>query len=67
MLILIRHREESVCISPYTKLTVLRVIVNQVRLGIVAPKTVAVDCEEVNERKKREAAAALHPTAPGAL
>jgi len=54
MLILTRRVGESVMIGEDVTVTVLGVKGNQVRVGIDAPKTVAVHREEIYERIKRE-------------
>lgn len=54
MLILTRRVGESVMIGDEVTVTVLGVKGNQVRVGINAPKTVAVHREEIFERIKRE-------------
>jgi carbon storage regulator len=55
MLVLSRSIGESVVIGEGTvTVTVLKVIGNQVRIGITAPREVAVDREEVHERRRRE-------------
>ena len=54
MLILTRRVGETVMIGDDVTLTVLGVKGNQVRLGINAPKSVAVHREEIYERMKRE-------------
>jgi carbon storage regulator len=54
MLILTRRVGESVMIGDEVVITVLGVKGNQVRVGISAPKTVAVHREEIYERIKRE-------------
>ena len=54
MLILTRRIGETVMIGDDVTLTVLGVKGNQVRLGINAPKSVAVHREEIYERIKRE-------------
>jgi carbon storage regulator len=59
MLILTRRVGETVTIGNDTTVTVLGVKGNQVRLGIGAPKDVAVHREEVYERIQAEA----HPVA----
>ena len=56
MLILTRRVGESVVIGEDVTVTVLGVKGNQVRIGINAPKTVAVHREEIFERIKREQA-----------
>jgi carbon storage regulator len=54
VLILTRRIGETVMIGGDVKVTVLGVKGNQVRLGIDAPKNVAVHREEIYERIKRE-------------
>lgn len=56
MLIITRRPNEVLCIGPDVRVTVLGVKGNQVRLGILAPKTVEVDRDEVRQRKDAEAA-----------
>lgn len=51
MLILTRRTGETVCIGNNMRVTVLGVKGNQVRIGIEAPKEIAVDREEIRERK----------------
>jgi len=54
MLILTRRTEESIMIGTTIKLIVLGVKGNQVRIGIEAPRDVAVHREEIYERIRRE-------------
>jgi carbon storage regulator len=54
MLILTRRVGESVVIGDDVSITVLGVKGNQVRIGVKAPKEVAVHREEIFERIKRE-------------
>jgi carbon storage regulator len=54
MLILTRRVGETVMIGHDVTVTVLGVKGNQVRIGINAPKNVAVHREEIYERIKRE-------------
>jgi carbon storage regulator len=54
MLILTRRVGEAVMIGNEVTVTVLGVKGNQVRIGINAPKDVAVHREEIFERIKRE-------------
>ncbi|HSV90939.1 MAG TPA: carbon storage regulator CsrA [Nitrospiraceae bacterium] len=54
MLILTRRIGETVMIGDEVTITVLRVKGSQVRVGINAPKSVAVHREEVYDRIKRE-------------
>ena len=66
MLILTRRVGESVMIGDDVTITVLGVKGNQVRLGINAPRSVAVHREEIYRRIKREQAGggAQHEEAP---
>ena len=54
MLILTRRVDETVMIGDEVTITILGVRGNQVRVGINAPKSVAVYREEIYERIKRE-------------
>ncbi|MGH8228543.1 MAG: carbon storage regulator CsrA [Steroidobacteraceae bacterium] len=54
MLILTRRSGETVHIGDDVIVTVLAVKGNQVRIGIDAPRSVAVDREEIYERKRSE-------------
>ena len=54
MLILTRRISESMLIGDDVSVTVLGVKGNQVRLGINAPKNVAVHREEIYERIQKE-------------
>jgi carbon storage regulator len=54
MLILTRRMGETVVIGDDVTVTVLGVKGNQVRLGVNAPKQVAVHREEIYERIQRE-------------
>ena len=54
MLILTRRVGETVTIGDNVRVTVLGVKGNQVRLGIDAPKDVAVHREEIFERIRQE-------------
>ena len=56
MLILTRRVGETLCIDDDVTVTVLGVKGNQVRIGINAPKDVAVDREEIYLRKQNEVA-----------
>ena len=62
MLILTRRVGESVVIGEDVTVTVLGVKGNQVRIGINAPKTVAVHREEIFERIKNGQGTGDHPT-----
>jgi carbon storage regulator len=65
MLILTRRVGEAVMIGNEVTITVLGVKGNQVRIGINAPKDVAVHREEIFERIKRETGAAPCECGPG--
>jgi carbon storage regulator len=54
VLILTRRQGERLRIGEEITVTVLRVTGNQVRLGVDAPREVAVDREEIAERKRAE-------------
>jgi len=54
MLILTRRVRESVVIGDDVTITILAVKGAQVRLGVEAPRTIAVHREEIYERIKRE-------------
>ncbi|HUN76047.1 MAG TPA: carbon storage regulator CsrA [Steroidobacteraceae bacterium] len=56
MLILTRRSGETVHIGEDVMVTVLAIKGNQVRIGIKAPRSVAVDREEIFERKRTEGA-----------
>lgn len=64
MLILTRRTGETVMIGDNVTVTVLGVKGNQVRVGINAPKSIAVHREEIFEQIQREKAAAARPS-PG--
>jgi carbon storage regulator len=54
MLILTRRLTETIMIGDTVTLTILGVKGNQVRIGVNAPKEVAVHREEIYERIQRE-------------
>jgi carbon storage regulator len=64
MLILTRRVGEAVMIGDDVNITVLGVKGNQVRLGINAPRSVAVHREEIYKRIKREQAGGGGPHEP---
>lgn len=53
MLILSRRVGETIMIGPDIAVTVMQIIRQQVRIGIEAPNDVAIDREEIRERKDR--------------
>lgn len=61
MLILTRRVGETLMIGDSVTVTVLGVKGNQVRIGITAPKDVAVHREEIFQRIQRDGE--LHPSA----
>ena len=65
MLILTRRVGETVMIGHDVTVTVLGVKGNQVRIGVNAPKSVAVHREEIYERIKREEQGVGQTTANG--
>jgi carbon storage regulator len=56
MLILTRRVGERVVIGEEISITVLRIKGNQVRLGVNAPKNIAVQREEISDQAKSERA-----------
>ena len=62
MLILTRRVGETLMIGDSVSVTVLGVKGNQVRIGINAPKDVAVHREEIFQRIKREQGGSSEPT-----
>ncbi len=64
MLILTRRVGETVMIGNEVTVTVLGVKGNQVRIGVNAPKDVAVHREEIYDRIKREEDHDSRPVSP---
>ena len=64
MLILTRRVGETLMIGDSVSVTVLGVKGNQVRIGINAPKDVAVHREEIYQRIKREHEGGGEPPSP---
>jgi carbon storage regulator len=54
MLVLNRKLNESIIIGDGVRVTVVEVMGNRVRLGIVADKSIPVDRDEIRERIERE-------------
>ena len=65
MLILTRRVGERLCIGEQVTVTVLDVKGKQVRIGIDAPRDVAVHREEIYERIQREGTRVTEPEAAG--
>jgi carbon storage regulator len=56
MLILTRRPQEAIRIGEDVTVTVLGIEGNKVRIGISAPRHIAVDRQEVHDRKLRDGA-----------
>jgi carbon storage regulator len=65
MLILTRRAGEALRIGDDIEVTVMAVNGSQVRIGISAPRDVAVDREEIAERKRRDREAEKAGGSPG--
>jgi carbon storage regulator len=64
MLILTRRAGEALRIGDDIEVTVMAVNGSQVRIGINAPRDVAVDREEIAERKRRDRAGGATASVP---
>jgi carbon storage regulator len=64
MLILTRRAGEALRIGDDIEVTVMAVNGSQVRIGINAPRDIAVDREEIAERKRRDREAMARVGAP---
>ena len=67
MLILTRRVGETLMVGDEVTVTVLGVKGNQVRIGVNAPRDVAVHREEIYERIRRERAGEVNGAASGEL
>lgn len=65
MLVLSRHRNESIIIGDNITVTVVDIRGDKVRLAIEAPRNVSVHRQEVYEAIHREKAKLLDTTDPG--
>jgi len=68
MLVLSRQKDESIMIGDDVKITIVDVRGDKVRLGITAPKSIAVHREEIydaiqREKKAKEAETPCQPEA----
>ena len=63
MLVLSRRRDEAICLGDEVRVRVIEVRGDKVRLGIDAPRNVAVHREEVRERILAARAAEIRPRA----
>ena len=63
MLVLSRRRDEAICLGDDVRVRVIEVRGDKVRLGIEAPRDVAVHREEVRERILAARAAESRPRA----
>lgn len=64
MLVLSRHRDESIMIGDNIVITIVDIRGDKVRLGIQAPTNVPVHREEIYEAIKREVAARSAQASP---
>ena len=60
MLVLSRHRDESIMIGDNIVITIVDIRGDKVRIGIQAPTNVPVHREEIYEAIQRESSAAAH-------
>lgn len=61
MLILTRRPGESIMIGDDVKVTILEIKGRNIRIGITAPRDVAIDREEVAMRKRAERETGMQP------
>ena len=54
MLILTRRVGETICIGDDVEVTIMDVNRSQVRVGVKAPRDVAVDRQEIHQRKRAD-------------
>jgi carbon storage regulator len=54
MLVLSRHREESIMVGDDVEIVVISIRRNEIQLGVIAPKSVPVYRKEVYERISEE-------------
>lgn len=66
MLILTRRPGERICIGENVVVTILGVKGSQVRVGIAAPRDIAIDREEIHQRKHAEGQTAAGQAAAAA-
>lgn len=57
MLVLSRHRDESIIINHNIKITIVQIRGNVVRVGVEAPKDIQVDRQEVYQQKMEKLSA----------
>ena len=60
MLVLSRHKDESIMIGGNVEVMIVSVRGNKVQLGITAPKEISVHRKEVYEAIQREKSAKIH-------
>ena len=65
MLVLSRHRDESIIIDGYIKVTIIEIRNDKVRVGVTAPKEISIHREEIQVEVDREAAERRNGTGGG--